>query len=73
MSMSNVGSTGIGAVSAGIAEALITTAVGLAVAIPAVWMFNYFQSQIELFGTEMANSSSELVAFFVEREAQGTK
>ena len=36
-------------------------------------MFNYFQSQIEVFGIEMANSSSELVAFFMEREAQGTK
>ena len=73
MSMSKIGSTGIGAVSAGIAEALITTAVGLAVAIPAVWMFNYFQSQIEFFGIEMANSSSELVAFFMERQAKGTK
>ncbi len=68
-----VGSTGIGTVSAGIAEALVTTAVGLAVAIPAVWMFNYFQSQIEFFGIEMANSSSELVAFFMERQAQGTR
>jgi len=73
MSISKMGSTGIGAVSAGIAEALITTAVGLAVAIPAVWMFNYFQGQIEFFGIEMANSSSELVAFFMERQAQGTK
>jgi len=73
MSMSKIGSSGIGAVSAGIAEALITTAVGLAVAIPAVWMFNYFQSQIEFFGIEMANSSSELVAFFMEREAHETK
>jgi len=73
MSMSKIGSTGIGAVSAGIAEALITTAVGLAVAIPAVWMFNYFQSQVEFFGIEMANSSSELVAFFIEREAHETK
>src|SRR2546422_3485481 len=42
MSMSKIGSSGIGAVSAGIAEALITTAVGLAVAIPTGWMFNHF-------------------------------
>jgi biopolymer transport protein ExbB/biopolymer transport protein TolQ len=73
MSISNMGSTGIGAVSAGIAEALITTAAGLGVAIPAVWMFNHFQSQIRFFGIEMANSSSELVAFFMERQAQRTK
>ena len=40
--MASPGSGGIGAVSAGIAEALVTTALGLFVAIPAAWMFNYF-------------------------------
>ena len=71
--MATSGSGGIGAVSAGIAEALITTAVGLAVAIPAVWIYNYFQGQIEFFGIEMANSSSELVDFFLKRQSQGGK
>ena len=65
--MAATGSGGIGAVSAGISEALITTAVGLGVAIPAVWIFNYFQGQIEFFGIEMANSSSELVDFFLKQ------
>ncbi len=68
--MATTGSGGIGAVSAGIAEALVTTAVGLGVAIPAVWIFNYFQGQIEFFGIEMANSSSELVDFFMKRQGQ---
>src|ERR1700736_5433362 len=40
-------STGLGAVAGGISEALVTTAVGLLVAIPAVWMYNYFTGKIE--------------------------
>ena len=37
----NSGSAGIGAVSVGISEALVETALGLVVAIPAVWIYNY--------------------------------
>jgi biopolymer transport protein ExbB/TolQ len=70
--MAAAGSGGIGAVSAGIAEALITTGVGIGVAIVGVWCFNYFQSQIEFFGIEMANSGSELIDFFLKRQSQGT-
>jgi len=55
-------------VSAGIAEALITTAVGLAVAIPAVWIYNYFTGLVDFFSIEMANSSSELIDFFQKRQ-----
>ena len=50
------GSGGIAAVSAGIAEALVTTALGLFVAIPAVWLFNIFMNKIERFQVEMSNS-----------------
>ncbi len=60
-------STGLGAVAGGISEALVTTAVGLFVAIPAVWMFNYFTNRIEAFDVEMGNSSSELIDYFLKK------
>jgi len=63
------GSSGIGAVSAGIAEALVETALGLVVAIPAVWFYNYLTGRIEYFNVEMDNSSSELVDYFIKRTA----
>jgi biopolymer transport protein ExbB/biopolymer transport protein TolQ len=63
-------STGIGAVAGGISEALITTAVGLFVAIPAVWLFNYFTNRVEAFDVEMDNSSSELIDYFLKRSSQ---
>jgi len=63
------GSGGIGAVSAGIAEALVMTAFGLLVAIPAVWMFNTFTNKIERFSMEMSNASSELIDFFIKKHA----
>jgi len=66
--MAKSGSGGIGAVSAGIAEALIETAFGLFVAIPAVMMFNYFQGRIDRFEVEMSNSSSELIDFFLKQK-----
>jgi biopolymer transport protein ExbB/biopolymer transport protein TolQ len=60
-------STGLGAVAGGISEALVTTAVGLFVAIPAVWAYNYFTNRVEAFDVEMGNSSSELIDYFLKR------
>jgi len=60
-------STGLGAVAGGISEALVTTAIGLFVAIPAVMMFNYFTNRVEAFDVEMGNSSSELMDYFLKR------
>src|SRR5712671_6737932 len=59
--------TGVSAVAGGISEALVTTALGLTVAIPAVMMFNYFTTKIRAFDVEMDNSSSELVDYFLKR------
>ena len=63
------GSGGLAAVSAGISEALVETALGLVVAIPAVWFYNYLTGRIEYFNVEMDNSSSELVDYFIKKTA----
>ena len=60
-------SSGIGAVAGGISEALVTTAFGLLVAIPAVMTFNFFTSKVEAFDVEMDNSSSELIDYFIKQ------
>jgi biopolymer transport protein ExbB len=60
-------STGLGAVAGGISEALVTTALGLFVAVPAVWAFNYFTTKLEGLDVEMSNSSSELIDYFLKR------
>ena len=55
------GSGGMSVVSGGIAEALVTTALGIFVAIPAVVAFNHFTGKIENFHVEMNRASSQLV------------
>ncbi len=65
--------TGLTAVAGGIAEALVTTAFGLFVAVPAVWMYNYFTTKIEAFDVEMDNSSSELIDYFLKKSQKGKK
>jgi biopolymer transport protein ExbB/biopolymer transport protein TolQ len=54
-------SGGLAGISAGIAEALITTAFGLLVAIPAVWFYNYFTTKIDNLSVEMTYASKELI------------
>ena len=54
-------------VAGGISEALVTTAFGLLVAIPAVMAFNYFTGRVEAFDVEMDNSSSELIDYFIKQ------
>ena len=58
---------GLASVAGGISEALVATAIGLFVAVPAVWAFNYFTGRIESFDVEMDNSSKELVNYFILR------
>lgn len=69
--MAASGSGGLGTVSAGIAEALITTAFGLLVAIPAVMLFNYFQGWIDARAVDMSESSNELLDLVAVQLKQG--
>jgi biopolymer transport protein ExbB/TolQ len=64
--MAATGSGGLGSVSAGIAEALVTTAFGLLVAIPAVMMFNYFTNRVEDMQVDITDSANELLDFFMK-------
>jgi biopolymer transport protein ExbB/biopolymer transport protein TolQ len=59
-------SGGLAGISAGIAEALITTAFGLMVAIPAVWAYNYFTTKIENLTVEMTYGSKELIDYLIK-------
>lgn len=64
--MALTGSGGLAAISAGIAEALITTAFGLAVAIPAVWLYNYFQTRIDNVTVEILYTAKELIDYLIK-------
>ena len=63
--MATSGSGGIAAISSGISEALLTTAFGLLVALPAVWAFNYFTNKIENLVVEMTYTSKELIDYLI--------
>ena len=64
--MATAGTGGLSAISAGIAEALITTAFGLLVAIPAVWAYNYFTTKIDNLTVEMTYTSKELIDYLIK-------
>jgi biopolymer transport protein ExbB/biopolymer transport protein TolQ len=59
--MAEAGGGGIEAVAGGIGETLVTTALGLLVAIPAVWLYNYFTTRLERLFSEVAYMGQELV------------
>ena len=67
--ISRTGTGALASVSTGIAEALVATAAGLFVAIPAVTAYNHFVSRVKSCATEMDAAASELVAT-VHRAAQ---
>jgi biopolymer transport protein ExbB len=67
MAMSSGGASGgLAGIGSGIAEALITTAFGLIVAIPAVWAYNYFTTKVENLAVEMTYTSKELIDYLIK-------
>jgi len=64
--MAASGSGGLAAIGGGIAEALITTAFGLLVAIPAVWAYNYFTTKIDNLTAEMTYVSKEMIDYLIK-------
>jgi biopolymer transport protein ExbB/TolQ len=70
--MAAKGSGGLATVSAGISEALITTAFGLVVAIPSVAVFNYFTNVVEGITVDISDASSELVSYLAKGGVEPT-
>jgi len=64
--MAASGAGGIAAISSGVSEALITTAFGLIVAIPAGWLFNYFQVKLDKPTAEMTYTSKEMIDYMIK-------
>ena len=58
--------TSIEAVGVNLAEALVVTAFGLFVAIPAVWLYNYFSGRVDNFVIEMSHNASEMLDYFIK-------
>ena len=58
--------SGLAASAGGISEALITTGLGLLVAVPSVWAYNYLSSRLELFDMEMNHSLEDVSAYLAE-------
>lgn len=59
--IAETGSGGLATVSGGISEALVTTVIGLFVAIPSLWAYNFFTNKIDIIAVELDNSASRVV------------
>jgi len=66
LALSRTGGGGVEVIAAGVGEALITTAVGLVVAIPSVWLYNYFNARLDMLFSELTYAGRELVDWMVD-------
>ncbi|HCL27759.1 MAG TPA: flagellar motor protein MotA [Candidatus Latescibacteria bacterium] len=60
--IAETGSGGLATVSGGISEALVTTVIGLFVAIPALWAYNFFMNKIDVMAVELDNAATRIVS-----------
>jgi biopolymer transport protein ExbB/biopolymer transport protein TolQ len=67
------GSGGMATVSGGISEALVTTVVGLFVAMPALWAYNYFMNRVDVYSLELDNKAAKIIGHLVRRELLRSK
>ena len=65
--MATAEAAGVAPVFGGVAEALFTTALGVLVAIPAIWAFNYLVDRVEGFEIQMNNSAAEIVDYCIKQ------
>ena len=65
------GAGDINALAGSIGEALATTALGLVVAIPAVWIYNLLTNKQDVVVTNINNAASQMIDEFIRRESQG--
>ena len=69
-------STALASISAGISEALITTGVGIGVAVLGVWAFNYFNLRTEKVMEELESSEADFLGWtekLLQPDAQAAK
>lgn len=66
------GGGGLAAVSSGVSEALVTTVLGLFVAMPALWAYNFFMHRIDVIALELNSDAARLVGQAARREARPT-
>ncbi len=74
--MAESGGGGLSSISAGIAEALYTTAIGIGVAIYGVWLFNFFNGKVEKVQNELSSSEADFMDWAVKHvhaRQQGAK
>ncbi|MBM4244409.1 MAG: tolQ protein [Deltaproteobacteria bacterium] len=69
--MGVTGQGGLGAVSAGISEALVATALGILVAIPALWVFNYLTQRIQRLVAELECVAEEIAVAALGESRRG--